>query len=128
MRTLHGKIKSGLGDFSKRMERIPGLLDAYERKTGLRFFPGTLNIELDEEYIVHDDAMLLDKAEYGGTVSVFVVPCTILGRNAFILRTEKNEQGTGQHPRNIIEIATDVRLRSTYDLTDEDGVEVFVPE
>lgn len=126
MKILHGKVKGGLGDFSKKMEEIPGLLDAYERKTGMRFFPGTLNIELEEEYSVASEAIRLDKGEYGGAVSVFIVPCTILDREAFILRTEKNEAGIGKHPKNILEIATDVKLRSTYNLNDGDEVEISI--
>ena len=46
MVTLQGKVKIGIGDFSKRMEQIPGLLDAYFKKTGMHFVPGTLNVQL----------------------------------------------------------------------------------
>jgi hypothetical protein len=43
---------------------------------------------------------------------------------AFLLRTDQNESGMGHHPRTIIEIATDVRLRDHYQLNDGDWVEV----
>ena len=61
-----GKIKSGFGDFSYRMESVPGLLDAYERKTNMRFFPGTLNVKLDQEFSFPKDCMRLEAHEYGG--------------------------------------------------------------
>jgi CTP-dependent riboflavin kinase len=58
---------------------------------------------------------------------VNIVPCQIFDRRALLLRTDQNEQGTGHHPRNIIEIATDVRLRDAKQLKDGDWVEVEVP-
>jgi riboflavin kinase len=44
-----------------------------------------------------------------------------------LLRTDQNEKGTGLHPRSIIEIATDIRLRDAYQLKDGDWVDVEVP-
>lgn len=38
-----------------------------------------------------------------------------------------SESGTGHHPRNIIEIAADVRLRDHYQLNDGDWVEIAFP-
>ncbi len=126
MERLKGKIVSGLGDFSKRMEEIPGCRDAYERKTGMRFYPGTLNIQLADEWNIPKGAMRLDQREYGGTVSVSIVACSMLGRKAFILRTEKNEAGVGGHPKTIVEVACDVKLRETFNLHDGDKVEITV--
>ena len=48
-------------------------------------------------------------------------------RRAFLLRTDQNEKGMGHHPRNIIEIAADVRLRDYYQLEDGDWVEIELP-
>ena len=55
-----------------------------------------------------------------------LVPCVIFGRRAFLLRTDLNETGFGPHPKNVIEIATDVRLRDMYHLADGDLVEVEI--
>jgi len=71
--------------------------------------------------------MRLEADEYGGRVSVSIVPCRIFGRQAFLLRTDENERGTGHHQRNIIEIATDIRLRDAYHLRDGDWVKVEFP-
>jgi riboflavin kinase, archaea type len=71
--------------------------------------------------------MRLEAYEYGGTVSVNIVPCRIFDRAAFLLRTDQNERGIGHHSRNIIEIATYVRLRDTYQLKDGNWVEVELP-
>ncbi len=68
----------------------------------------------------------LGKEEYGGTVSVSLVPCRIFDRRAFLVRTDPNEAGLGHHPKTLIEIATDVKLRERYRLRDGDRVVVAV--
>jgi riboflavin kinase, archaea type len=124
MPTVRGKVVSGRGDFGQWIDRLGGY---YERKTGMRLYPGTLNIELPSEYFLPADVIRLEADEYGGRVSVSIVPCRILGRQAFLLRTDANENGTGHHPRTIIEIASEVRLRDTYRLHDGDWVEIELP-
>lgn len=113
-----------MGNFSFWIEK---LADHYERKTKMRLFPGTLNVELPEPYRLPEEVLRLEGEEYGGTVSVNIVPCRILGRSAFLLRTDANEQERGHHPRTIIGIATDVKLRDHFQLRDGDMVEVEVP-
>jgi len=119
---LRGKIVSGMGNFSYWIEKLH---DHYLRKTGMSLFPGTLNLQLDEPYTLPVDVIRLEGQEYGGTVSVNIVPCSVFGRTAFILRTDANEQGRGHHPRTIVEIATDVKLRDHYHLSDGDIVEII---
>ncbi len=55
-----------------------------------------------------------------------IVPCTVGGIQAFILRTDQNEAGTGHHNRNVLEIAASLRLRDALHLEDGDVVEVTV--
>lgn len=124
MPCLRGKVISGRGDFGHWIERLSRF---YEQKTGMRLYPGTLNVELTSEYTLPGEVIRLEAAEYGGGVSVAMVPCRIFGRQAFLLRTDQNEKGTGHHPRTIVEIATDVRLRDHYDLKDGDWVEIELP-
>ena len=124
MSRVRGKVVSGLANFGFWIERLTGF---YEQKTGMRLYPGTLNIELSEPYSLPRDVIRLEAHEYGGTVSVSIVPCRIFDRPAFLLRTDPNELGAGHHPRNIIEIATDIRLRDAYQLKDGDWVDVELP-
>jgi riboflavin kinase, archaea type len=124
MSRVRGKVVSGLANFGPWIERLSSL---YEKKTGMRLFPGTLNIELPAPYSLPADVIRLEANEYGGSVSVSIVACRIFGRQAFSLRTDQNEQGVGHHPRNVIEVATDVRLRDAYQLDDGDWVEVEFP-
>ena len=123
MPVLKGVVVSGMGNFSYWIEKLESF---YSQKTGMHLYPGTLNLRLPEPYSLPADVIRLEKEEYGGTVSVSLLPCTIFGRRAFLLRTDKNESGQGDHPRNIIEIATDVKLRDAYGLKDGDEVEVFL--
>jgi riboflavin kinase len=123
MTTLRGTVESGIGDFGRWIEK----LDAhYERKTGMKLYPGTLNVRVTEPYVVPPGCIRLEGHEYAGSVSVSIVPCRVLGRRAFILRTDANEAGTGRHPRTVVEIASDVKLRDEYNLADGDEVSIEV--
>jgi riboflavin kinase, archaea type len=118
-----GKVVSGMQSFSYWMEKLQ---EHYLRKTGMHLYPGTLNVELDQPYSLPAKVIRLEGHEYGGTVSVSMVPCTIEGRRAFVLRTDANEQGRGHHPKTILEIATDVKLRDALRLNDGDRVEIEI--
>lgn len=48
----------------------------------------------------------------------------VSGMSNVFLRTHAKEQGRGHHPRTIIEIATDVKLRDHFHLEDGDLVEI----
>ncbi|MDT5200063.1 MAG: hypothetical protein QOH34_1585 [Mycobacterium sp.] len=47
--------------------------------------------------------------------------------HGFILRTDKNDTGEGDHPATVIEVAASVRLRDALDLEDGSEFEVTVP-
>ena len=122
-RVLRGIVRSGLGDCGRWIARLQ---EEYRAKTGMTLYPGTLNLELSEAFSVPEGALRLEGQEYGGTVSISIVECRVFGRRAFILRTDANELGTGDHPRTIIEIATDVKLRDEHELSDGDLVDVVL--
>jgi len=114
-----------MGNFSYWIEKLQG---HYLGKTGMAFYPGTLNVQLAEPYSLPERVIRLEASEYGGTVSVSMVPCTIRGKKAFLLRTDANEQGRGHHPKTIVEIACDVRLREFLQLHDGDVVEIEIDQ
>jgi riboflavin kinase, archaea type len=121
---LLGEIRTGKNNFSFWMKK---LLPYYIQKTGMIFFPGTLNIHLIEcKYYFPLDCIRLEKEEYGGTVSVSMTSCQILGRDAYILRTDTDTGKYGHSPEQILEIATDVKLRDEFNLRDGDVIEVKV--
>lgn len=125
MKIVRGKVVSGVKSFSYWMEKLESY---YTEKTGMKLFPGTLNVELDQPYRLPEKRIRLDKEEYGGTVSVNIVSCRIFKRRAFILRTDKAESEQGPGSKSVIEIACDVKLRDQYNLKDGEIVEVEVPE
>ena len=122
---LAGRVETGIGELAHWLEV---LRDHYFEKTGMVFYPGTLNVRLDAPFRMPRGVMRLEAAEYGGSVSVSLLPCTILGRKAYILRTDANDQGRGDHPLTVVEIATDVRLRDQFDLKDGDAVTIELSE
>lgn len=120
---LRGVVVSGMGNFSFWIEKLE---EHYRRKTGMQLFPGTLNVRLDAPYSLPKEVIRLEASEYGGTVSVNMVPCKINGHPAFLLRTDANEEGRGHHPKTIVEIASNVRLRDALGLEDGDVVEIEI--
>lgn len=121
---LRGEIKTGKNDFSFWMEKLSSY---YTQKTGMIFFPGTLNIHLiDHKYYFPQDCIRLEKEEYSGKVSVSMIPCQILSREAYILRTDSDTGKHGYPPEQILEIATDIKLRDEFELKDGDIIEVEV--
>jgi riboflavin kinase len=67
MRVLKGKVVTGVGNFSFWLEKLQA---HYRNKTGLQLFPGTLNIQLAENFDLPRERARLEAEEYGGTVSV----------------------------------------------------------
>jgi len=115
--TLRGEIRTGVGNFSYWLDKLEPY---YTRKTGMRLFPGTLNVHLTSgSYGTPTNELRLE---------VSIMPCKIVGRKAFILRPDTDTGKHGDPPERILEIATDVNLRDTYRLKDGDIVEVEVSE
>jgi len=123
VKVLSGRVESGVGDLARWMIQYA---DLYEERTGVRLFPGSLNIVLNQQYRLPLNPIRLEPHEYGGRVGMNIVPCKIMGVAAFILRTDRNEAGLGDHDRNVIEIAAAVRLRDALGLTDGEVVDVEV--
>ena len=124
MRTFSGTVRSGRGDFAQYIARFGG---AYAATCGVTLYPGTLNVEIDREWRVPAGVPKLTPDDYDGQVVVYVVPCLFMGEPAFVLRTEANERGDGDHPRTIVEVASARRLRDAFGLIDGSPVELALP-
>ncbi len=124
-RILRGQIESGSRSFSFWMAKLHA---HYVRVSGLQLVPGTLNVRLSEPFRRTTQFRRLEREEYGGTVSVSLIPCKVFGRAAFILRTDKAEFEDDETCRCLIEIATDVHLRETFGVKDGDWIEVIVSD
>lgn len=119
---LKGKIIKGLGKakiFVNMMEK------SFCEKTNMQLYPGTLNIELENEYDLNVD-YLIKPEEYGGTFNVQVQKCEVLENVAYIVRSEKNIKDNGDYNKNIIEIVSNINFREKYNLKDGDEIEVCI--
>jgi CTP-dependent riboflavin kinase len=126
VRVLTGTVESGIGDLARWMIVYA---DAYEECTGVRLYPGSLNVRLGHEYrLPTDPPMRIPPADLGGRVGMNIVPCRIMGLPAFVLRTDQNEAGAGHHARDVIEIAAAIRLRDEFGLSDGDTVVIEIDE
>src|SRR5262245_49583949 len=111
---LTGKVQSGENNFSYWLTKLEPY---YTAKTGMKLFPGTLNVHLSQPYELPSETICLRKEEYGGEVSVRIAPCRIFGRRAFILRPYRDNL-EDRYDKRVLEIATDIKLRDAYGLQD----------
>lgn len=118
---LRGQVTGGKGEHAHWMTVHA---DLYEAKTGIALYPGTLNVQLDREWHVSGESIRLEPPEYG--VPLSIVPCTIAGIPAFIVRTDKNDRGEGDHHPTVVELVSPVRLREALGLDDGDEVDIEV--
>lgn len=119
---LDGIVIDGLG---KAKYWVGKISEVFRRKTNYDLVLGTLNIKLDKPYIINPD-FVIKKEEFGGTENVFVKKCKILGRNAYIVRAEKNQKENGEHGIDIIEIVGDVKFRETYKLENGQKIKILL--
>ena len=89
-------------------------------------FNGTLNVELDEDYILKDYSDIMYKHEYGGTQEIYIKQCEVLGNKSYIIRTDKNASENRDHPLNLLEIISNVNFREKYNLKDGDKIEIII--
>ncbi len=119
---LKGKVTKGMGIAKKFIYMI---YESFYNKTGVKLYLGTLNIKLDNPYILNLD-YIIKPEEYGGNFNVQVQKCKILQESAYIIRSEKNIGDKGDYKEDIIEIISDVNFREKYKLKDGDKVELIV--
>lgn len=121
---LRGKVKSGFGTASYWVSKINPI---FEEKYNMKLFLGTLNIELDNEYVLEEEEKITAN-QYGGDFDVLIKKCEILGQNGYIVRTEKNNHKGGDHPLDIVEIVSDRKIREISNLKDGDRVILYIKD
>jgi CTP-dependent riboflavin kinase len=123
MRTLEGTVTTGCSIATRNLKHVMELI-----KTRMGFAnleKGTLNLKLQEEYIVEPDG-LISAEEYGGE-ALKLKRCLIHGRKAIIVRPEKHETVPGYgHGKAYLEIMGAVHLRSGLNLKDGHEVKVEI--
>jgi len=126
--TLDGNITTGMGTARKWVKMIEPV---FKEKFDIQLFSGTLNVKLLTNYKVKPDEIIKSE-EYGGTQNVFVQKCNIINqehriiKEVFIVRAAKNETKKGDYGTDILEIVSDVNLRETFNLQDDDSIRIEI--
>ncbi len=121
---LIGKIVSGRGEGEKYL-RLRWVKKQLTEKLGFTPFPGTLNLQLDQNYI-KGKSLLNKKSALGICQSVgycigLLFKASIVGQAcALIIPQVKN------YPSNLLEIVSEFDLRHELHLSDNDEVEITV--
>lgn len=116
-----GKIFSGFGKGSKYLERYR---DLYEKYIKIHYYAGTLNLESDKDLEIPDNAIYLPQnASSDLNQGVYFIPAKLFNEKVFIIYPEKTD-----HPKNVIEIISESKLRDKYKLSDGDIIEISIDE
>lgn len=131
---LEGTITSGMGE-GKHYISLPGYMEQFETKLGYEPFPGTLNVELDDESVrrrgamealepVHIDGWEDDDRTYGPCVCY---PATVVATEGYdeahVIAPERTH-----HDEDQLEVIAPVKLREELGLADGDRLTVRVEE
>jgi CTP-dependent riboflavin kinase len=123
MTTFRGRVAGGVGDLANWMIRYAA---AYERAVGVALEPGSLNVAIDRPWAMQRPTVRLEADEVG--VGLGFIRCRVGGLSGWIVRTDKNNQGRGDHGLDVVEIVSPVHLRTALGLVDGDDVVVEVDE
>jgi CTP-dependent riboflavin kinase len=126
---LRGRVRSGKGDAARWLAAFN---DAYARKTGMRVFPGSVNVALDIPFDwsardLQDRIILFTGEEFGGERDILMLPCrlpTLGSQRAFLWIT--TNAVTESARQNIVEVIASVGLRDAFGLRDDDLVEIEI--
>ena len=125
-KVLRGTVQSGQNGASRWLGKFN---DAYSAKTGLRIFPGSLNLVLEQAFDwdateIQGGVIFFAMQEYGGERDIFMLPCRLTsldGRKAFLWTPTTVARGRNAPAQ--VEIITDINLRHAFGLQDGDPVE-----
>lgn len=119
-----GKVKSGYGKASYWVKKINNI---FEKKYQMKLYLGTLNVKLENEYILDNKQKILAN-EYGGDFDVLIKECEVEGHKGYIVRAEKNNEIGGDHPFDIVEIVSDINIRHANNLKDNDTITIHIKD
>ncbi len=121
MKTIVGTVQAGHGNASGFLIEVHPLIEARTGLSGLR--PGTLNLKIDADYFVRQDA-IVTKFEYKNHEALFFQKCRIGGLPCLIMRPETHETRRNAHGPAHLEIMAQVSLRDHCQLVNGSKVQV----
>ena len=119
-RKYRGKIFSGIG---VARTRVAENLELYEMKSGMQFYPGTLNIKLSEMFELPEDNIHIPAEEIktsGRKSDISLVPARLLGERVFLLYPHNP-----MYERDVMEIMGSFNIRDRFNLNDGDEIEII---
>lgn len=122
-RKLTGRVARGAGETLRRM--LGGtLLGALYERTGVVFYPGTLNLELAAPFDWAGALRIESDEMSGGDPGFSLVPCLVFDElQSFLVR----QDGVARPP-NVVEVLAPLPLRDWYDLADGATVDLTLPQ
>jgi CTP-dependent riboflavin kinase len=108
VRILTGDIADGVGDFRQRMTLYAHV---FERATGERLFPGTLNLRVSQEVPAVEHFRIIGTEIGEPEQDLLFEICRINSIWAYRIRPLNLYDGTGGHGDHILEIAAAQELR-----------------
>jgi len=124
---ITGKIVSGAGE-GAYFTQIDWVSRQCDEKLGFIPYPGTLNLELSEEFLVTVESLEKEK----GVELISPDPKFCNGKAFPVLLGEMRaaiimpEEKVRVHPKNIIEIIAPLNLKASLNLKDGDSVTVVL--
>ncbi len=112
------------GVASNNLKKVMSLI---ETRMGLpNLQPGTLNVRIQEDYIVIADATISPQ-EYGMPETIKLQRCLVGGLKAIIMRPDTHETRVNWgHGKDHFELMSRFHLRNTFCLNDNDEIEIQV--
>ena len=120
-----GQISSK--SFGVAARNLAGVMPLIETRVGLsNLAPGTLNVQIPEEYIVKANATISPQ-EYGLPETIKLQRCLVSGYKAIIMRPDTHETLLNWgHGKDHLELMSPFHLRNTLNLKDGDAVTIEV--
>jgi len=132
---LVGTVTSGMGE-GRHYITLPGYMAQFTELLGYEPFPGTLNVDLDEESVrerarlsgiepVEIEGWEDDERTYG---PAYCYPATVVAGDESVAETHVIAPERTHHGEDQLEVIAPVKLRDELDLADDDEVIVRVTE
>ena len=126
MKILSGHVSSNT--FGAATKNLKGVMNLIETRMGLfNLKPGTLNVRINEDYIVIPDSTISPEEYRIHPETIKLQRCLVSGFKAIIMRPDTHEtrQNWG-HGKAHLELMSPYHLRSMIGLDDGDKIEVQV--
>lgn len=108
---LKGIVVGGCNHFQTRMTKYP---DVFERVTGQRLYPGTINLKVNRRIPVKKD-LRMKGAEIGEPEQDLIFErCRINGQDAFRIRPLHLSTGRGGHGDDTLEICCSAQIPGVF--------------